>query len=94
MKRHEVTDDQWELVGTQISRKAASVVRRRRDPRTMFNGMIWILRTGYPNAIYRGGLDRGKRCTRPANCVRRRQWIRADSKQACVWTWKLDTQPI
>jgi len=40
MKRHEVTNDQWELVGAQISRKAASVGSRPRDPRTIFNGMI------------------------------------------------------
>lgn len=48
MKRHEVTDDQWELVGALIPQKASPVGRRPRDPRTMLNGMLWILRTGAP----------------------------------------------
>ena len=48
MKRHEVTDDQWELVGALIPQKASPVGRRPRDARTMLNGMLWILRTGAP----------------------------------------------
>lgn len=48
MKRHEVTDDQWAVVGPLIPRKAARAGRRPRDPRMMLNGMLWILRTGAP----------------------------------------------
>jgi len=48
MKRHEVTDEQWAAVEPQISRKAGRVGRKPRDPRTMLNGMLWILRTGSP----------------------------------------------
>jgi transposase len=45
-RRHEVTDEQWELVGPLIPRHAAKTGRKPRDPRVMLNGMMWILRTG------------------------------------------------
>ena len=49
MRRHEVTDDQWELVKDLIP-QARNGLRGRpcRDPRTLLNGMFWILRTGAP----------------------------------------------
>lgn len=46
--RHEVSDEQWNIVGPLISAKSARTGRPRRDARTMFNGVLWILRTGAP----------------------------------------------
>lgn len=46
--RHELTDDQWELVSLLVTVKPADTGRPRRDPREMLNGILWILRTGAP----------------------------------------------
>jgi len=48
MKRHELTDEQWELVEPRIPRRAAKTGRPARDPRLMLNGIFWILGTGAP----------------------------------------------
>jgi transposase len=48
MKRHELTDEQWELVGPLIPRSAAKTGRPARDVRQMLNGIFWILGTGAP----------------------------------------------
>ncbi len=48
MKRHEVTDEQWERVSPWIPRSTARTGRPARDPRTMLNGILWILGTGAP----------------------------------------------
>ncbi len=48
MKRHELTDEQWELVAPRIPRKAARTGRPPKDPRLMLNGILWILGTGAP----------------------------------------------
>ena len=46
MKRHELTDEQWELVKPLIPRKPARTGRPPKDPRLMLNGVFWILGTG------------------------------------------------
>jgi transposase len=48
MKRHELTDEQWELVGPLIPRRTARTGRPAKDPRVMLNGIFWILGTGAP----------------------------------------------
>ena len=48
MKRHELTDEQWELVAPLIPQKAARTGRPAKDPRLMLNGVMWILGTGAP----------------------------------------------
>ena len=48
MKRHELTDEQWQLVSPLIPRKAAGTGRPAKDPRVMLNGILWILGTGAP----------------------------------------------
>ena len=48
MKRHELTDEQWELVEPLIPRKKARTGRPPRDRRGMLNGIFWILGTGAP----------------------------------------------
>jgi len=48
MKRHELTDEQWELVEPFIPKSKAKTGRKRKDPRLMLNGIFWILATGAP----------------------------------------------
>ena len=46
MKRHELTDEQWELVSPLMPPRQAKTGRRPKDPRLMLNGIFWILGTG------------------------------------------------
>ena len=48
MKRHELTDEQYALVGPLLPSRGKKTGRRAKDPRTMLNGMLWILQTGAP----------------------------------------------
>jgi transposase len=48
MKRHELTDEQWEAVWPLIRRRASKTGRPAKDPRLMLNGILWILGTGAP----------------------------------------------
>lgn len=48
MRRHELTDEQWELVSRSIPYEPARTGRPSRDPRQMLNGIMWILGTGAP----------------------------------------------
>lgn len=48
MKRHELTDEQWELIAPLIPKRTAKTGRPAKDPRLMLNGILWILGTGAP----------------------------------------------
>ena len=48
MKRHEVTDEQWEVIQRILPKRKAKTGRPPSDPRLMLNGILWILRTGSP----------------------------------------------
>lgn len=48
MKRHELTDEQWELVHPILPPRKAKTGRPPSDSRQMLNGILWILRTGAP----------------------------------------------
>ena len=48
MKRHELTDEQWELIGPMLPQKVAKTGRPPVDRRVMLNGIFWILATGAP----------------------------------------------
>ena len=48
MKRHEVTDEQRELIQPILPKRTAKTGRPPSDPRVMLNGILWILRTGSP----------------------------------------------
>ena|SRR5690349_2530228 len=48
MKRHELTDEQWDRVESLIPRKEARTGRPPKDRRLMLDGMLWILGTGAP----------------------------------------------
>jgi len=47
-QRHEVTDDQWKLLEPLLISEPSAKGRPRRDARLLFNGVLWILRTGAP----------------------------------------------
>jgi transposase len=48
MKRHELTDEQWELVHPILPPRTAKTGRPPSDLRQMLNGILWVLRTGAP----------------------------------------------
>lgn len=48
MKRHELTDEQWELIKRFIPHQVARTGRPPKEPRLMLNGIFWILGTGAP----------------------------------------------
>jgi transposase len=48
MKRHELTDEQWELIKRFIPHKVARTGRPPKEPRMMLDGIFWILGTGAP----------------------------------------------
>jgi transposase len=48
MKRHQLTDEQWELIQPWIPQKSARTGRPPKDPRQMLNAIFWILGTGAP----------------------------------------------
>jgi len=48
MKRHELTDPQWELVRPLLPPRTATTGRPPKDPRVMLNGIFWVLHTGVP----------------------------------------------
>ena len=48
MRRHELSDEQWELIKPIFPQRIATTGRPPRDTRVMLDGMMWILRTGAP----------------------------------------------
>jgi transposase len=42
MKRHEVTDEQWEVIQRILPKRKAKTGRPPSDPRLMLNGILWI----------------------------------------------------
>lgn len=48
MKRHALTDEQWQLVDPLLPRSAARTGRPPSDRRLMLDGIFWILSTGAP----------------------------------------------
>jgi transposase len=48
MQRHELTDEQWELIKPLLPKRTATTGRPPSDPRLMLNGIFWILSTGAP----------------------------------------------
>lgn len=46
--RHDVTDEQWDLVAPLLCKEAAKTGRPRRNGRDMLNAVLWILVTGAP----------------------------------------------
>src|SRR5689334_12578704 len=48
MKRHELTDEQWNLVDPLIPKSTSHTGRPAKDRRLMLDGIFWILSTGAP----------------------------------------------
>jgi transposase len=48
MMRHAVTDEEWTLIEPLLPARTATTGRPPSDPRVMWNGILWILRTGAP----------------------------------------------
>ena len=48
MRRHELYDEQWELIEPLLPKRTATTGRPPRDVRVMLDGIMWILRTGAP----------------------------------------------
>ncbi len=48
MRRHELSDEQWELIKPILPQRIATTGRPPRDTRVMLDGIMWTLRTGAP----------------------------------------------
>ena len=48
MKRHALTDEQWELLKPLVPHRVARTGRPPKAPRLMLDGIFWILSTGAP----------------------------------------------
>ena len=48
MKRHALTDEQWDLVQPLVPKSKARTGRPARDARLMLDGIFWVLATGAP----------------------------------------------
>ena len=48
MKRHELTDDQWERLAPFLPPQRPATGRPAKDHRTILNGIVWVLNTGAP----------------------------------------------
>ena len=48
MMRHAVTDEEWALVEPLLPIRTATTGCPPSDPRVMWNGILWIMRTGEP----------------------------------------------
>ena len=48
MRRHEITDRQWEAASPLLSGKATDSGVTAKDNRLFFNAVVWIMRTGCP----------------------------------------------
>ncbi len=48
MKRHKLTDEQWDLIEPLVPVSRAKTGRPPRDRRTLLNAMFWTLLTGAP----------------------------------------------
>ena len=48
MSRHDISDEKWAVIGTMLEKKTETRGRKRKDDRLMFNGILWILKTGAP----------------------------------------------
>src|SRR5215207_4087138 len=48
MRRHQLTDEQWDAVEPLVPKKQARTGRPPEEPREMLDGILWVLRTGAP----------------------------------------------
>ncbi len=49
MSRHDISDEKWAVIGPMLAKNSTETRgRKRKDDRLMFNGILWILKTGAP----------------------------------------------
>jgi len=49
MSRHDISDAKWAIIGPLLARKRKDPRGRKpKDDRLMFNGILWVLKTGAP----------------------------------------------
>ena len=49
MSRHDITDDKWQIISPLLSkRRKDRRGRKAKDDRLIFNGVLWIMKTGCP----------------------------------------------
>lgn len=48
MRRHALTDEQWEQIAPMLPPEVGRIARPAKSNRVMVDGMVWILRTGAP----------------------------------------------
>ena len=48
MRRHELTDEQWDRLEPLLPPQRPATGRPAKDHRMVLNGILWILRTGAP----------------------------------------------
>lgn len=49
MSRHDISDEKWTIISPLLSdNRTETRGRKRKDDRLMFNGILWILKTGAP----------------------------------------------
>lgn len=48
MRRHDLTDDQWERLAPLLPPQRPATGRPAKDHRTIINGILWVLKTGAP----------------------------------------------
>ncbi len=47
MSRHDISDEKWAIIGPKLAKaRTETRGRKRKDDRLMFNGILWILKTG------------------------------------------------
>ena len=47
-RRFEGSDEQWAIIEPHLGNKPKKMGRPQADNRKLFNGLLWILRTGIP----------------------------------------------
>ena len=49
MKRHEISDEKWQIIAPLLGkRRKDGRGRKAKDDRNIFNGVIWLMKTGAP----------------------------------------------
>jgi transposase len=79
MSRHEITDQQWEVIEPLLPIKKTNMGRPTADPRKTLNGILYVLKTGCPWA------DMPRKYGSPTTCWRRLQQWTEDGTWDRIW---------
>ena len=89
MRRHEITDRQWEAISPLLSGNATDCGVTAKDNRLFFNAIVWIMRTGCPWADLPERFGKANSsCKRFRRLAQKGVWKRAfDALQAPDLDW-------